>query len=54
MPFQSKAQMRAAFAGYLGEEMKDKAKQWAAETPSIKKLPERKKTGVKVGAKNKK
>lgn len=42
MPFQSKAQMRAAFAGYLGEEMQSKAEQWAHETPNIKKLPEHK------------
>jgi len=42
MPFQSKAQMRGAFGGYLGAEMKRKAKQWTEETPSIKKLPERK------------
>jgi len=41
MPFRSKAQMRAAFAGYLGREMKAKARQWAKETPNIKALPER-------------
>jgi hypothetical protein len=28
-PFKSKAQERAAFAGYLGPEMKSKAKSWA-------------------------
>ncbi len=39
MPFKSKAQMRAAFGGYLGSDMKKKAKQWAKETPNIKKLP---------------
>lgn len=39
MPFQSKAQMRGAFSGHLGPEMKKKAKQWADETPNIKKLP---------------
>jgi len=33
--------MRAAFAGYLGREMKAKARQWAKETPNIKALPER-------------
>lgn len=33
MPFQSQAQARAAFGGYLGSEMKDKASQWASETP---------------------
>ena len=40
MPFQSKAQQRAAFGGYLGPEMKAKAQEWAHETPNIKKLPE--------------
>lgn len=39
MPFESKAQMGAAFGGYLGPEMKKKAKQWAGETPDISKLP---------------
>lgn len=39
MPFRSKKQMRAAFGGYLGKEMKSKAKQWASETPNIKSLP---------------
>ena len=34
MPFRSESQMRAAFGGYLGKEMKDKAKQWADETPN--------------------
>ena len=34
--------MRAAFGGYLGTEMKSKAKQWADETPNIKKLPVKK------------
>lgn len=43
MPFQSKAQERAAFGGYLGPEMKAKAKQWADETPNQKSLPEHKK-----------
>lgn len=42
MPFESKAQMRGAFGGYLGPEMKRKAKQWAKETPDAKKLPEHK------------
>jgi len=41
MPFKSKAQMRAAFGGYLGGEMKKKAKEWADETPNIKSLPKR-------------
>lgn len=40
MPFKSQAQMRAAFGGYLGPEMKAKAREWAAETPNIKALPE--------------
>lgn len=43
MPFKSKAQMRAAFGGYLGKEMKAKAKSWADETPNIKSLPAHKK-----------
>lgn len=43
MPFQSKSQERAAFGGFLGSEMKSKAKQWAAETPDQKSLPEHKK-----------
>lgn len=42
-PFRSKAQMKAAFGGYLGSEMKSKAKQWADETPNIKSLPKKKK-----------
>lgn len=41
MPFKSQAQMRAAFWGYLGKEMKDKAETWAKETPNIKKLPKK-------------
>lgn len=40
MPFQSKAQQRAAFGGYLGPEMKAKADTWAHETPNLKDLPE--------------
>jgi len=44
MPFKSKAQMRAAFGGYLGDEMKSKAKSWADETPNISKLPAHKKS----------
>lgn len=40
MPFQSKAQMRAAFAGALGPEMQGKAREWAHETPDLKRLPE--------------
>lgn len=40
MPFKSLSQERAAFGGYLGSEMKAKAKQWADETPNQKSLPE--------------
>lgn len=43
MPFKSKAQMKAAFAGFLGPEMKRKASTWAKETPNTKRLPEHKK-----------
>ena len=43
MPFKSKSQMKAAFGGYLGKEMKDKAEEWAHETPNISRLPEHKK-----------
>ncbi len=43
MPFKSKAQMRAAFSGELGPEMQSRARQWARETPNLKKLPEHKK-----------
>lgn len=39
MPFVSNSQMKAAFGGYLGKEMKGKAEQWAHETPDIKSLP---------------
>lgn len=41
MPFKSKAQERAAFGGYLGKTMKAHATEWAAETPSQAKLPEK-------------
>jgi hypothetical protein len=40
MPFKSKAQMRAAFAGTLGEAMRKNAKHWADETGDLSKLPE--------------
>jgi len=43
MPFLSKVQMRAAFGGHLGPEMKKKARKWAHETKNIDDLPERKK-----------
>lgn len=39
MPFRSTAQARAAWGGYLGPEMKDKAESWAHETPDLKALP---------------
>lgn len=39
MPFRSSSQMRAAFGGYLGPEMKSRADTWAHETPNIKSLP---------------
>lgn len=42
MPFESKAQMRAAFGGYLGPEMKKKAKEFAQATPDIGSLPDHK------------
>lgn len=32
MPFKSLAQERAAFGGYLGKEMKSKAKEFASQT----------------------
>lgn len=54
MPFESKAQQRAAFGGYLGKEMKDKATTWAHETPNLKTLPEHasaSKKGLKKAAK---
>lgn len=38
-PFKSLKQERAAFGGYLGKEMKSKAKEWASETDQ-KSLPE--------------
>ena len=38
MPFKSLAQSRAAFGGYLGKEMKDKAQEFASKT-DFKKLP---------------
>lgn len=40
MPFQSKAQMQAAFAGGLGPEMQAKAEEFARATPNLKALPE--------------
>jgi hypothetical protein len=41
MPFDSQAQARAAFGGYLGPEMKSKADEFAHATPGgIKSLPQ--------------
>ena len=40
MPFKSLAQMRGAFSGALGPEMKAHAQEWASATPDIKNLPE--------------
>lgn len=48
MPFKSKAQAGAAFGGYLGKEMQNKAKEWAKETPNMKSLPEKVKVKIKV------
>lgn len=46
MPFQSKAQARAAFSKALGSETKKKARTWAHETPNVKALPEHTKRAV--------
>jgi len=48
MPFASRAQARAAFGGYLGEEMKRKALEWAHETSNMKRLPEHVKKASKT------
>lgn len=50
MPFKSKAQMRAAFSGALGPEMKAKAETWAQETANPKKLPQHVKKAAKPKA----
>jgi hypothetical protein len=43
MPFKSQSQARAAFGGYLGPEMQERASQWAHETPGgIHSLPQHK------------
>jgi hypothetical protein len=49
MPFKSKAQQRLFFSGTLPGVSKEKAQQWADETPNLSKLPEhvRKKKHVK-------
>lgn len=39
MPFKSQSQENAAFGGYLGPEMKSKAKSWAAVTDQSKLPP---------------
>lgn len=41
MPFTSKRQQRAAFGGHIPGISKEKAREWAHETPDIKKLPDR-------------
>lgn len=41
MPFRSKRQQRAAFAGVIPGFNKEKALEWAHETPNLKKLPDR-------------
>jgi hypothetical protein len=41
MPFTSKRQQRAAFGGHIPGFSKEKAKEWADETPNMKNLPER-------------
>lgn len=41
MPFKSKRQQRAAFGGHIPGFSKEKAKEWAKETPDMKGLPER-------------
>ena len=41
MPFESKRQWRAAMGGHIPGISKEKAKEWADETKSFKKLPER-------------
>lgn len=49
MPFKSKAQARAAFSGALGEEMREKAQEFADETPGgIASLPDRVKKSESV------
>ena len=40
MPWKSKAQMRAAYGGHLGPEMKKKAAEYSRATPDISALPE--------------
>lgn len=40
MAWDSKAQMKAAYGGFLGPEMKRKAAEFSRATPNIKALPE--------------
>jgi hypothetical protein len=49
MPFKSKAQSRAAFGGYLGSAMKEKAAEFASKT-DYKHLPNKKKKKEKLGS----
>ena len=49
MPFQSQSQAKAAFGGYLGPEMKQKAPEFAHATPGgIKSLPKHKKPSAGI------
>jgi hypothetical protein len=41
VPFRSKAQMRAAFSGHIPGFSRERAAEWASETPDVGKLPER-------------
>ena len=52
MPFQSQAQSRAAFGGYLGPKMQRSAKEWASKT-NYSHLPKYAKTKKKLGLKGK-
>ncbi len=45
----SKAQMRAAYGGYLGAEMKQKAAEFSHATPNIAALPEHVKNKKRKG-----
>lgn len=49
MPFRSSAQMKAAFSGALGPEMKAHAQEWASATPNISQLPEHVEKKTKQG-----
>lgn len=40
MPWASMAQMKAAYGGYLGRKMKEKAHEFSMATPNISALPE--------------